>query len=233
MNQDYMYTSELPVGNLPNLYILADGMGGHNAGDYASRYTVEMMVRSVRASQESSPVSILRSAISEANLAVVQQACMHIDLEGMGTTVVAATCIAGELCVANVGDSRLYIAGDGLKQITKDHSYVQEMVRSGELSPEVARVHPDRNIITRAVGGGTEIEIDFFEVELKENERILMCSDGLTDMLEDREIFKIIEERKDTQSIVDELVIMANEHGGNDNITVILTDPFAEDADWR
>ena len=233
MNQDYMYTSELPVGNLPNLYILADGMGGHNAGDYASRYTVEMMVRSVRASQESSPVSILRSAISEANLAVVQQAGMHIDLEGMGTTVVAATCIAGELCVANVGASRLYIAGDGLKQITKDHSYVQEMVRSGELSPEVARVHPDRNIITRAVGGGTEIEIDFFEVELKENERILMCSDGLTDMLEDREIFKIIEERKDTQSIVDELVIMANEHGGNDNITVILTDPFAEDADWR
>ncbi len=94
-------------------------------------------------------------------------------------------------------------------------------------------MHPDRNIITRAVGGGTEIEIDFFEVELKENERILMCSDGLTDMLEDREIFKIIEERKDTQSIVDELVIMANEHGGNDNITVILTDPFAEDADWR
>ena len=107
MNQDYMYTSELPVGNLPNLYILADGMGGHNAGDYASRYTVEMMVRSVRASQESSPVSILRSAISEANLAVVQQAGMHIDLEGMGTTVVAATCIAGELCVANVGDSRV------------------------------------------------------------------------------------------------------------------------------
>ncbi len=233
MNQDYMYTSELPVGNLPNLYILADGMGGHNAGDYASRYTVETMVRSVQASRETSPISILRSAINKANLAVVQQAGMDIDLEGMGTTVVAATRIAGELCVANVGDSRLYIAGDSLKQITKDHSYVQEMVRSGELSPEVARVHPDRNIITRAVGGGTEIEIDFFEVELRENERILMCSDGLTDMLEDREIFKIIEERKDTQSIVDELVIMANEYGGNDNITVILTDPFAEDADWR
>ncbi len=131
-----------------------------------------------------------------------------------------------ELCVANVGDSRLYIAGQYLEQITKDHSYVQEMVRRGELRPEIARVHPDRNIITRAVGGGPEIEIDFFEVELKENDRILMCSDGLTDMLEDREIFEIIKMGTDSNEIVDTLVARANQYGGNDNITVILTEPF-------
>ncbi|MEY8389940.1 Stp1/IreP family PP2C-type Ser/Thr phosphatase [Lachnospiraceae bacterium] len=233
MNQDYMYTSEAPIGNLPNLYILADGMGGHNAGDYASRYTVETIVKSVQNSLETAPIAILRTAIRRANLAVLEKAETDIDLEGMGTTVVAATFCGQELCVANVGDSRLYIAGNGFRQITRDHSYVQEMVRRGELRPEVARTHPDRNIITRAVGGGPEINVDFFEVELRAKDRILMCSDGLTDMLEDREIFKIIEDRTETQDIIDELIMMANEYGGNDNITVILTDPFAADVDWR
>ena len=233
MNQDYMYTSESPVGNLPNLYILADGMGGHNAGDYASRYTVETIVKSVQNSLETAPIAILRTAIRRANLAVLEKAETDIDLEGMGTTVVAATYAGGELCVANVGDSRLYIAGEDFRQITRDHSYVQEMVRRGELRPEIARTHPDRNIITRAVGGGPEINVDFFEVELRAKDRILMCSDGLTDMLEDREIFKIIEDRTETQDIIDELIMMANEYGGNDNITVILTDPFAADVDWR
>lgn len=226
MNQDYMFTSEVPVGNLPNLYVLADGMGGHNAGDYASRYTVETMVQSAQNNRETSPVAILREAIWKANQAVVEMSGMDIDLEGMGTTVVAATVNDWELCVANVGDSRLYVAGQYLEQITKDHSYVQEMVRRGELRPEIARVHPDRNIITRAVGGGPEIEIDFFEVELKENDRILMCSDGLTDMLEDREIFEIIKMGLDSNDIVDTLVARANQYGGNDNITVILTEPF-------
>jgi len=126
--------------------------------------------------------------------------------------------------VANVVDSRLYIVGEYLEQITKDHSYVQEMVRRGELRPEIARIHPDRNIITRAVGGGPEIEVDYFEVDLRENDRILMCSDGLTDMLEDREIFEIIKAGTDSGSIVDTLVDVANQYGGNDNITVILTE---------
>lgn len=226
MNQDYMYTSEMPVGNLPNLYVLADGMGGHNAGDYASRYTVETIVQSVQGSRDTLPVMILREAIQKANHAVVEKSRTDIDLEGMGTTVVAATVNGSELFVANVGDSRLYIAGEYLEQITKDHSYVQEMVRRGELPPEIARVHPDRNIITRAVGGGNEIEVDFFEVELEVNDRILMCSDGLTDMLEDREILEIIHAGTDCVDIVDRLVWTANRYGGNDNITVILTEPF-------
>lgn len=226
MNQDYMYTSEMPVGNLPNLYVLADGMGGHNAGDYASRYTVETIVQSVQSNRETSPVTILQEAIWKANRAVVEKSETDIDLEGMGTTVVAATINGRELCVANVGDSRLYIAGEYLEQITKDHSYVQEMVRRGELKPEIARVHPDRNIITRAVGGGPDVDVDFFEVELRENDRILMCSDGLTDMLEDHEIFDIIRTGMDNDNIVDMLIGTANRYGGNDNITVILTEPF-------
>lgn len=227
MNQDYMYISETPVGNLPNLFILADGMGGHNAGDYASRYTVEVIVNAVRTSSEVSPVAVIRKAIVQANQAVMEKALTDIDLEGMGTTVVVATMQNRELCVANVGDSRLYILGNSMEQITRDHSYVQEMVRRGEISPEVARIHPDRNIITRAVGGGREIEVDFFEVELKDGDRILMCSDGLTDMLEDDEIFEIINENQDIGEAMQELIDTANEYGGNDNITVILTEPFS------
>ena len=228
MNQDYVYTSETPVGNLPNLFILADGMGGHNAGDYASRYTVEVIVDSVRKSSEASPVAIIRQAIRQANQAVMEKAQTDIDLEGLGTTVVVATIRAQELCVANVGDSRLYLAGsESFSQITKDHSYVQEMVRRGGISPEAARVHPDRNIITRAVGGGYDVEVDFFEVELKEGDRILMCSDGLTDMLEDEEIFEIINEKQNIEDAVEELIEAANDYGGNDNITVILTEPFS------
>lgn len=227
MNQDYMYTSETPVGNLPNLLILADGMGGHNAGDYASRYTVETIVDSVRGSSEASPIAIIGKAIQRANQAVMEKAQTDIDLEGMGTTVVVATVQGRELCVANVGDSRLYLVGRLFQQITKDHSYVQEMVRRGEISQEVARMHPDRNIITRAVGGGREVEVDFFEVELKEGDQILMCSDGLTDMLEDQEIFDLINGRQDIGEVVDELIDAANGYGGNDNITVILTEPFS------
>lgn len=227
MNQDYVYTSETPVGNLPNLFILADGMGGHNAGDYASRYAVETIVESVKHSQETSPIAIIRTAIKQANQALIEKAQTDIDLEGMGTTIVVATLMEQELCVANVGDSRLYIVGDTLEQITKDHSYVQEMVRRGELKPEVARIHPDRNIITRAVGGGDIIEVDFFEVELKKGDQIFMCSDGLTDMLEDQEIFEIIKEHQDIPGAMEELVDTANEYGGNDNITVILAEPFS------
>ena len=161
MNQDYMYTSETPVGNLPNLLILADGMGGHNAGDYASRYTVEAIVDFVKRSRDGAPVAVLKDAIWQANESVMEKSQTDIDLEGMGTTVVAATVIDGALYVANVGDSRLYLLNDTIVQVTKDHSYVQEMVRRGEIAPEEARMHPDRNIITRAIGVRTPVKIDF------------------------------------------------------------------------
>ncbi len=181
-------------------------------------------------SREYAPIAIIKKAIQSANQAVLAKAQMDIDFEGMGTTVVVATVFGNELCVANVGDSRLYLANDSLEQLTKDHSYVQEMVRRGEISPEAARVHPDRNIITRAIGGGKGVAIDFFEVELREGDQILMCSDGLTDMLEDWEIFGIIKRHRDLPSVLEELVDQANQQGGNDNITVIMTEAFGNEV---
>lgn len=230
MNQDYVYTSQSQLGNLPNLCILADGMGGHNAGDYASRYAVETIVDVIEKDNDAEPVNIIRNAIQEANHAILEKAETDIDLEGMGTTVVAATVIGNELCVANVGDSRLYVIGDKIQQITRDHSYVQEMVRRGELDEKDARVHPDRNIITRAIGGGNPLEIDFFEVELKESDRVLMCSDGLTDMIEDEEIFRILKEKESTEEGIECLIETANENGGNDNITVVVIEPFSDEV---
>ena len=133
MNQDYFFTSEEPVGNLPNLFIVADGMGGHNAGEFASRYTVETIVKTVSESEKKDAVSILEEAISSANSYLLEHARENEGMAGMGTTIVAATVKGSELSVANVGDSRLYIAGKEMRQITKDHSLVQEMVRMGEL----------------------------------------------------------------------------------------------------
>lgn len=228
LNQDYVYTSEEPVGNLPNLFIVADGMGGHNAGDYASKVTVETIVEIVGASPETEVTRILEEAIQRANTLIRTKASESIDLEGMGTTVVAAACIGERLCVANVGDSRLYVlSGKELRQVTKDHSWVEEMVRRGGLGREEARNHPGKNIITRAVGADDKVKVDFFWVPIKKGDLILMCTDGLTNMLEDVEIRMILEGARDIVEKAEDLVAAANEHGGRDNISVILIDPLS------
>lgn len=226
LNQDYVFTSEQPVGNLPNVFIVADGMGGHNAGDYASRYTVETMVGEIAASSEENPVKILEAAIQEANDHIRKKADQDPHLTGMGTTVVAATCLGRSLHVANVGDSRLYVVGEKMKQITRDHSLVEEMVRLGGLGREEARNHPDKNIITRAIGASETVEVDFFTVELAEGDIVLMCSDGLTNMLEDEEIRMIMNRQRDIVEKAQELVKAANNNGGKDNIAVILIEPL-------
>ena len=170
---------------MPNLFIVADGMGGHKAGDYASRYTVETIEREIKASFEKNPSIIIQKAIRTANKEIRQRASEDPNLYGMGTTVVVATVIGRYLQVANVGDSRLYIAnGQEIRQITRDHSLVEEMVRLGGIKREEARLHPDKNIITRAIGAKDDVDIDFFTVELRPSDRILMCSDGLTNMVE-------------------------------------------------
>lgn len=130
INQDYIYTSEEPVGNLPNVFIVADGMGGHNAGDYASKVTVETMIHEMENSFEKNPSLIFRKAIEEANTVIRKRASEDKKLEGMGTTVVAASCMGRFLQVANVGDSRLYVVGSKIRQITRDHSYVEEWCAS-------------------------------------------------------------------------------------------------------
>lgn len=228
LNQDYVYTSERPVGNLPNVFIVADGMGGHNAGDYASKFTVETMIQEIENSFEVNPEKILAKAIEVANEKLLAVAAEDENLEGMGTTVVAATCMGKYLRVANVGDSRLYVIGEKITQITRDHSLVEEMVRMGGIDREAARNHPDKNIITRAVGATNKVEVDFFNVELSEKDIVLMCSDGLTNMLEDEEIRMILNGQRDIVEKAEELVKAANLNGGKDNIAVVLIEPFAE-----
>lgn len=230
LNQDFVYSSEEPVGNLPNLFLVADGMGGHNAGDYASKYTVETIVEEISRSFEKNPVRILQKAIEKANAHIREKAMEDETLSGMGTTVVAATCLGKYLQVANVGDSRLYVLGDKITQITRDHSLVEEMVRMGGIDRESARNHPDKNIITRAVGAQDTVDIDFFSVELNAGEMVLMCSDGLTNMLEDEEIRLILNGQRDIEERAEELVKAANNNGGKDNIAVIIIEPFADEV---
>lgn len=230
LNQDFVYASDEAVGNLPNIYIVADGMGGHNAGDYASRCTVETMIREIRGCFEKSPIRILSKAIRTANDQVRRKAREDESLFGMGTTVVAATCLGKYLQVANVGDSRLYIINDEIRQITRDHSLVEEMVRMGGIDKEAARNHPDKNIITRAIGARDTIEIDFFHEELKSGDIVLMCSDGLTNMLEDEEISRILKSQDTIEERAEKLIEAANSNGGKDNIAVIIIDMFAKEG---
>ena len=224
-----MYVSEEPVGNLPNVFIVADGMGGHNAGDYASKCTVGTMVREIRGCFEKNPIRILGKAIRVANDQIRRRAREDKNLHGMGTTVVAATCLGHYLQVANVGDSRLYIMNDKIRQITRDHSLVEEMIRIGGIDRAAARNHPDKNIITRAIGALDTVEIDFFYEELRPGDLVLMCTDGLTNMLEDNEIEGILKERIPIGEKAGKLVEAANNNGGKDNIAVILIDVFARE----
>ena len=229
LNQDFVYSSDEAVGNLKNVYIVADGMGGHQAGDYASKCTVETMVREIKGCFEQSPIRILSRAIRIANDQVRRKAREDESLYGMGTTVVAATVLGKYLQVANVGDSRLYIINEEVRQITRDHSLVEEMVRMGGLDREAARNHPDKNIITRAIGARDTIEIDFFHEELKSGDLVLMCSDGLTNMLEDEEIGRILKTSGTIEERAERLIDAANQNGGRDNIAVILIDAFARE----
>lgn len=225
LNQDYVFSSAKPMGNMPNLFIVADGMGGHNAGDYASKCTVETVVGEIRNSFEKNPTIIVKKAIETANSKIRELAAADENLFGMGTTLVVATVIGKYLQVANVGDSRLYLVGKkGIRQVTRDHSLVEEMIRLGGLSREDARKHPDKNIITRAIGAKDEVEPEFFTEELEPGDIILMCSDGLSNMLEDKEIEKIVqnEELAEMKEKAEALINAANNNGGKDNIAVVL-----------
>lgn len=232
LNQDFIYLSETPIGNLPNVFIVADGMGGHNAGDYASRYAVETVVEEIGASFEKNPVKIMGRAIDKANAMIRQKAREDVSLNGMGTTMVIATCMGRYLEVANVGDSRLYVVHENrIEQVTQDHSLVEEMVRMGGIDRASARNHPDKNIITRAIGARDYIEADFFNLELHTGDMILLCSDGLTNMIEDDVIYRILTNGRSLKNRVEELVETANQNGGKDNISVIVIEPSAGEYD--
>lgn len=224
VNQDYIFCSDEPVGMLPNLYIVADGMGGYNAGDFASRCSVESFVAQVKETKQPTVISTMTEALNTANATVLKHARENEELNGMGTTFVAATVLPDRTYVMNVGDSRLYFIGNEMKQITVDHSYVEEMVRKGEIQRKDARIHPKKNVITRAVGVEETVEADFYEIEADEAPRfLLLCTDGLTNMVEDEEIRHIIMKYGETpQEALHTLIRRANECGGKDNISAII-----------
>ena len=230
INQDYVFATDETIGNLPNLLVVADGMGGHRAGDFASRFTVEVLAEEVQNSKETHPEQILGNAIQTANERLMEEAAKDSRLEGRGTTLVAATILDHVLYFANVGDSRLYLINKEIRQLSKDHSMVEEMVRLGGLTEEEAKHHPDKNIITRAMGVKDKVEPDFFEYRLKGGDTILMCSDGLTNMVDDDEIFQIVKSARDIVEAVETLIQRANENGGSDNIGIVLAQPYADEV---
>jgi protein phosphatase len=230
INQDSIFASDVPVGNLPNLYIVADGMGGHNAGDFASRFAVNIVREYIAGSREKNPIKLINEAIRLANRGIIRESSEHDELFGMGTTIVVTTVIGDYAYTANVGDSRLYLYDGGLRQITRDHSLVEEMVRLGEISEEDARLHPDRHIITRAVGAAEDVNVDFFDYQLPPDSMILMCSDGLTNMVDDTAIERILGGQSALGEKPDELIDEANRNGGKDNIAVVIIKPDADEV---
>lgn len=226
VNQDYCFATDRPCGLLPNLYIVADGMGGHNAGDFASRFCVEKFVELMQNAGNGvvSRLNYMEDAVRETNEQLIIKAAESSELEGMGTTFVACTVNSkNELDVLNIGDSRLYVINSEIRQITEDHSLVAEMVRNGDLKKEEARFHPKKNVVTRAISAMGVVVPDMFRVPLKKDDIVLLCSDGLSNMLADNEIFDIIVANSSNLDELAEILIQrANQNGGKDNISVVL-----------
>ena len=225
INQDSIFFSDKSVGNLPNLYIVADGMGGHKAGDYASAHAVSWFVEYVKECKYTNPITIMKTGIAKVNDMLLEMSATHSELNGMGTTFVSAVIVENKMYVANIGDSRLYVIHPGeTKQITLDHSLVEELIRTGQLDRRRVRFHPEKNIITRALGTGKEAVPDFFEITLQNDERVLLCSDGLTNMVEDDEIGTIVMGQRFVDKICERLIERANYYGGKDNIGVVVVE---------
>ena len=233
-NQD-IYQIEAREENQTALLVVCDGMGGANAGNVASRFAAQVFTESIKA-ELTRPLDakerqeLMTHALEEANQTVFSLAGRQPEFRGMGTTLVAALVQGGEATILNVGDSRAYLFdGENLRQLTEDHSYVEEMRRQGRITAEVARTHPQKNLITRAVGVEPAVEGDLFEVALRKNEVLLLCSDGLSGMAEDTQIAAAIKNAKTLALAGDALLNLAMEGGGRDNITVALFTRGAEE----
>ena len=224
-NQDAFCTHELSDGAM--LAIVCDGMGGANAGNIASEQAVNAITaffkRSYRRGMNANDVlHMLSSAIISANIELYDMAQKDAALQGMGTTVVAAIASSEFTAIAHVGDSRAYLAEDSLTQLTRDHSVVQSLVESGDLTPQQARVHPRKNVITRALGIEGEVMADVAEYpSLKDGQSLLICTDGLSNYVEPNEINEIIKGNT-LERAVEVLVARANHNGGRDNITAVV-----------
>lgn len=226
-NEDAIYFSETgsqSKGLYEGLYIVADGMGGCNAGEIASKNAIEAFLEYAEASDlNAEPLDLLVGGIAACNNRVYQKSLESEEYAEMGTTIVAAIVQNSRFYVAHVGDSRAYVFQNGnLKQLTADHSYVMELVRLGNLTMEQAAVHPKRHIITRAIGTKETVDVDTVIFDLVKGDIALLCSDGLTNMLSSEEIGEILTLDLNVEQKVEQLVDLANRKGGLDNISVIL-----------
>ncbi len=219
-------TNEDRFGSDPSLglFLVADGMGGHTAGQVASKIAIDAMQGALRTETGgASLIERLRSAVALANETIFRAAVAQPELAGMGTTLVALLVQGGRAAVAHVGDSRVYrVRGGRIRQLTDDHSLVGELQRRGEISADAAREHPHRHVLTRALGVRTVAEPDFGELTLEAGDVFLLCSDGLTHQVRDDELAKAVTGEPDLDAVCDRLVALANSRGGDDNITVLL-----------
>lgn len=215
------------------IFVVADGMGGHAAGEVASEMAVRFITRelgSLAGLGDDQAAERMRLAIQAANSAIFQRTLSEHDKRGMGTTVTALVLYDGRFLIGQVGDSRAYLLRDGrLVQVTKDHSYVQEQVDAGFLTPEQARTHPYSNVITRCVGANGEVLPDIYVGMVRASDLFLLASDGLTGMLEDYQLSEMLLGENVPQRLVDGLVAEANRHGGLDNITAVVVRVDAAD----
>lgn len=223
-NQDAFITGKLE----PDVYfaVVCDGMGGANAGNIASRTAVERIsdyiIRSYRIGLDAFEAEkMLKNAIVSVNMEIYDMAMKDKTLSGMGTTVVAAMVLGDTAVIAHVGDSRAYKINDELIQLTRDHSVVQSLLESGKITAEDAKIHPEKNVITRALGVEEQIIADSMQVSFESGEALLICTDGLTGYADESEIFKIICEEKN-EAVTDKLIQLAKSGGGGDNITVAV-----------
>jgi serine/threonine protein phosphatase PrpC len=208
------------------LFIVADGMGGHAAGEVASEMAVQIVSKelgSLRGMSDGEAAARMRSAIRKANAAIFDRTLAEHDKRGMGTTTTVMVLFSRRYLIGQVGDSRAYLLRDGqLLQLTKDHSYVQEQVDAGLLTPEQARTHPYSNVITRCVGANEDVAPDVYFGNLEQKDVVLLASDGLTGMLEDDQIATIMSAEENPESCVNKMIADANRRGGLDNITAIV-----------
>lgn len=222
-NQDSVFATENPVGKLSNLLMVADGMGGHKAGDYASRFAVNKIVERIGESPYENPLLIVEDAIRSVNRMIYNLSRDNEDLRGMGTTLTLCFTQDDRLHVFQIGDSRLYIVRKGsIRQVTNDHSYVEEMYRKGLISKNSEEYRTKKNIITRALGALDYVGPDVFEEDIRPGDIVLLCSDGLTNMLEDSVICGILCREDSLENKADTLIREANRQGGQDNISVVL-----------
>lgn len=221
VNEDSYFVSEIGSGGAV-LAIVADGMGGHNAGEIASAEAVNTLKSSITTADNTTK-DVLLTAIQCANNAIYKMSKQTPSMHGMGTTITACVISENTVTAAQVGDSRLYLIKDNeITQITKDHSLVEMLIESGSITKEDAKTHPQKNVITRALGTNNSVEADVYEFKVGEDDVLLLCSDGLVNMVEDEKILSMITECHDFENLADKLIAEAEDAGGHDNITVVL-----------